>query len=131
MRAAASRVELQLPQRIFVKPVARALIEQRRILALDADAKPLVLAALDALTIAPEQFTPETAVYLGLRAIYFDLAHAKSRRPAARSGGAHVGHGGAARGRQCQPGRAGAAPGAGRACARRSNAAPATKSSRS
>ena len=70
--------EFQLPQRIFVKPVARALIEQRRILALDADAKPLVLTALDALTIAPEQFTPETAVYLGLRAIYFDLANAKS-----------------------------------------------------
>ena len=71
-------VELQLPQRIFVKPVARALIEQRRILALDADAKPLVLEALEALTIAPERFTPETSVYLGLRAIYFDLAHANS-----------------------------------------------------
>ena len=70
--------EFELPQRIFVKPVARALIEQRRILALDANAKPLVLAALDALTIAPEKFTPETAVYLGLRAIYFDLAHANS-----------------------------------------------------
>src|ERR1019366_1505478 len=41
-------------------------------------AKPLVLTALDALTIAPERFTPETAVYLGLRAIYFDLAHASS-----------------------------------------------------
>ncbi|MFI4971523.1 MAG: TIGR02302 family protein, partial [Hyphomicrobiales bacterium] len=70
--------ELLLPERIFVKPVARALIEQRRILALDADAKPLVLTALDALTIAPERFTPETAIYLGLRAIYFDLAHASS-----------------------------------------------------
>lgn len=70
--------EFQLPQRIFVKPMARALIEQRRILALDAEAKPLVLAALDALTIAPERFIPETAVFLGLRAIYFDLAHAKN-----------------------------------------------------
>ena len=70
--------EFALPQRIFVKPVARALIEQRRILALDADARPLVLEALDALTIAPERFTPETAVYLGLRAIYFDLAHART-----------------------------------------------------
>jgi uncharacterized protein (TIGR02302 family) len=70
--------EFQLPERIFVKPVARALIEQRRILALDANAKPLVLSALDALTIAPERFTPETSVYLGLRAIYFDLAHANS-----------------------------------------------------
>ncbi len=70
--------EFQLPERIFVKPVARALIEQRRILALDANAKPLVLTALDALTIAPERFTPETTIYLGLRAIYFDLAHASS-----------------------------------------------------
>jgi len=70
--------DFQLPQRIFVKPVARALIEQRRILALDAEAKPLVLAALDTLTIAPERFTPETSVFLGLRAIYFQLANAKS-----------------------------------------------------
>ncbi len=70
--------DFQLPQRIFVKPVARALIEQRRILALDAEAKPLVLTALDTLTIAPERFTPETAVFLGLRAIYFQLANAKS-----------------------------------------------------
>ena len=70
--------EFQLPQHIFVKPVARALIEQRRLLALDAEAKPLVLTALDTLTIAPERFTPETAIFLGLRAIYFDLAHAKT-----------------------------------------------------
>ncbi len=70
--------EVQLPQRVFVKPIARALIEQRRNLALDAEAKPTVLEALDALTIAPERFTPEAAVYLGLRSIYYDLDHAKS-----------------------------------------------------
>jgi uncharacterized protein (TIGR02302 family) len=70
--------ELQLPQRIFVKPLARALIEQRRILALDAETKPLVLTALDALAIAPERFTPESGIYLGLRSIYHDLEHAKS-----------------------------------------------------
>ena len=70
--------EMTLPERLFTKPVARALIEQRRILALDANEKPLVLTALDALTIAPEQFTPETSVYLGLRSIYFELEHAKS-----------------------------------------------------
>ncbi|MBI3703572.1 MAG: TIGR02302 family protein, partial [Rhizobiales bacterium] len=70
--------DVQLPQRIFVKPVARALIEQRRVLALDAEAKPVVLDALDALTIAPERFTPEVAVYLGLRSIYFELNNAKS-----------------------------------------------------
>jgi uncharacterized protein (TIGR02302 family) len=70
--------EFTLPQRLFAKPIARALIEQRRILALDADAKPLVATALDALTLAPEQFTPEAGIYLGLRSIYFDLMNARS-----------------------------------------------------
>lgn len=70
--------EFQLPQRIFVKPLARALIEQRRILALDANEKPLVMTALDTLTIAPEQFTPEAGVYLGLRSIYYALRNAHS-----------------------------------------------------
>ncbi len=70
--------ELTLPERIFTKPVARALIEQRRNLALDANAKPIVLTALDALTLAPEKFTPNASIYLGLRSIYFDLLHARS-----------------------------------------------------
>lgn len=71
-------VELNLPQRIFVKPVARALIEQRRNLALDANARPLVEAAIDALTIAPEKFTPEAGVFLGLRSLYYELVHARN-----------------------------------------------------
>ena len=69
--------ELRLPERPFVKPLARALIEQRRDLALDANAKDRVLTALDALSIAPERFTPETNIYLGLRSIYWHLARAK------------------------------------------------------
>jgi uncharacterized protein (TIGR02302 family) len=69
---------LRLPERLFVKPLARALIEQRRILALDANKKPIVLTALDALTLAPERFTPDAGVYLGLRSIYYDLQGAKS-----------------------------------------------------
>jgi uncharacterized protein (TIGR02302 family) len=68
----------ELPQRVFVKLLARALIEQRRNLALDANSKPLVLTALDALTVAPEHFTPEAGVYLGLRSIYYDLKNAES-----------------------------------------------------
>jgi len=70
--------EIALPERIFVKPLARALIEQRRNLALDANAKPIVLTALDALAIAPEQFSIEAGVYLGLRSIYYELDHAKN-----------------------------------------------------
>jgi len=70
--------DVTLPQRIFVKPLARALIEQRRNLALDAGAKPVVLEALDALTLAPEKFTPEAGIYLGLRSIYFELDAARN-----------------------------------------------------
>jgi uncharacterized protein (TIGR02302 family) len=70
--------DFELPERIFVKPLARALIEQRHKLALDANKKPLVLTALDALTIAPERFTPDAGVYLGLRSIYFDLKQARN-----------------------------------------------------
>jgi uncharacterized protein (TIGR02302 family) len=70
--------EFTLPQRIFVKPLARALVEQRRILAFDGNAAPLVLAALDALSLAPEKYTPEPGVYLGLRSIYFLLANSRS-----------------------------------------------------
>ena len=70
--------EFRLPERIFVKPLARALIEQRRVLALDAEAKPRLLAALNALSIAPEKFMPEVPHYLGLRSIYWQLIHART-----------------------------------------------------
>jgi uncharacterized protein (TIGR02302 family) len=70
--------EMRLPERAFTKPLARALVEQRRALALDADARDHVLIALDALTIDPERFTPELSIFLGLRSIYFDLAHART-----------------------------------------------------
>jgi uncharacterized protein (TIGR02302 family) len=70
--------EMRLPERPFSKPVARALIEQRRALALDGDTQANVLTALDALTLAPERFKMESNVYLGLRAIYWQLSRAKS-----------------------------------------------------
>jgi uncharacterized protein (TIGR02302 family) len=69
---------LRLPERIFTKPLARALVEQRRDLALDANARPLVLTALDALALAPEKFTPEAGTYLGLRGVYWSLVRAKT-----------------------------------------------------
>jgi len=70
--------EMRLPERPFSKPVARALIEQRRLLALDGDAQANVLTALDALTLAPERFHIEASVYLGLRSIFWQLSRAKS-----------------------------------------------------
>jgi uncharacterized protein (TIGR02302 family) len=71
-------LEMKLPERPFYNPLARALIEQRRMIALDALAKPRVLIGLDALTIAPERFTPDASIYLGLRALYWNLTNARS-----------------------------------------------------
>jgi uncharacterized protein (TIGR02302 family) len=59
--------EISLPARPFQKPLARALVEQRRNLAFDANARANVGRALEALLLAPEKFTPEPAVFLGLR----------------------------------------------------------------
>jgi uncharacterized protein (TIGR02302 family) len=70
--------EITLPARPFTKPVARALIEQRRILAFDANARPHVGRALDALLLAPARFTPEPAVYLGLSTAATRLRLARS-----------------------------------------------------
>jgi uncharacterized protein (TIGR02302 family) len=68
----------RLPERVFTKPLARALVEQRRNLALDIGARPLVITALDALALAPEKFTPSAGVYLGLRSIFWSLVRAKT-----------------------------------------------------
>jgi uncharacterized protein (TIGR02302 family) len=69
---------MRLPERLFTKPLARALIEQRRILALDANQNDKVYAALDALMIAPELFTPETGHYLGLYSVARELEAART-----------------------------------------------------
>jgi uncharacterized protein (TIGR02302 family) len=68
---------LRLPERVFVKPLARALIEQRRKLALDTEARGDVLVALEAITMAPERFDMSAGVYTGLRSIYWQIGRAK------------------------------------------------------
>ena len=62
-------IEIVLPARRFRKPLARALVEQRRKLAEDLRNRPTVVRALDALTMEPEGFIDDISVYLGLRAI--------------------------------------------------------------
>ena len=69
---------MRLPERLFTKPLARALIEQRRILALDANQNSQVQAALEALLIAPELFMPELGQYLGLRSVTRQLETART-----------------------------------------------------
>jgi uncharacterized protein (TIGR02302 family) len=70
---------MRLPERLFTKPLARALIEQRRLLALDADRNSDVHTALEALMIAPELFMPgESGHYLGLHSVTQQLEAART-----------------------------------------------------
>lgn len=72
-------VKLVLPQRIFQKPLARAVIEQRAKLMDDPRYAPLVKRALEALTIDPEDFIDSTSVYLGMRTAMRNLDRDTSR----------------------------------------------------
>jgi uncharacterized protein (TIGR02302 family) len=72
--------EFVLPERLFFNPLARAVIEQRRKLVFDPRYADLVGKALDALTIAPELYLPDKAVYLGLRSARHRLRQDQSRR---------------------------------------------------
>lgn len=59
--------EMILPERKFTKPLARAVVEQRKKLMEDSRYRSPVVAALDALTLEPDGFIEDTKVYLGLR----------------------------------------------------------------
>ncbi|MEM7301735.1 MAG: TIGR02302 family protein [Pseudomonadota bacterium] len=60
--------EFLLPSRRFSKPLAAAIAEQRRILAMDARSAPHVAAMLDVFTThEPETFINDAAVYMGIR----------------------------------------------------------------
>jgi uncharacterized protein (TIGR02302 family) len=78
-------VTIRLPEREFSDPLARALIEQRRLLGeAPRTNRDHVRRALDALALAPERFTPDAVTYLGLRSAYFRLA-AELDRPTVQS----------------------------------------------
>ena len=71
-------IDFTLPQRPFTKPLAKALVEQRRRLVLDPDDRRRVQVALDALLIEPNRFTPQWGVFMGLRLGAERLRRAKS-----------------------------------------------------
>jgi uncharacterized protein (TIGR02302 family) len=71
--------EIVLPARPFREPLARALAEERRrlVTAPDTDRR-WVQGALDALLVAPDTFTPQPAIFLGLRTATERLRRARS-----------------------------------------------------
>lgn len=60
------RFRFVLPQRLFTHPLARALDEQRKHLVRAPHQQKAVLMALEALMVAPDLFTPQFGIYLGL-----------------------------------------------------------------
>ncbi|MCC7251494.1 TIGR02302 family protein [Hyphomicrobium sp.] len=71
--------EMILPERRFTKPLARAVVEQRKKLLEDSRYRSSVVFALDALTLAPESFIEDARVYLGLRTARHRLLNDRSR----------------------------------------------------
>jgi uncharacterized protein (TIGR02302 family) len=67
--------ELVLPSRKFTKPMAKAIVEQRKKLVRRPDERKPVERALSALTIAPEAFMKDRVLYLGLRSAFWRLKH--------------------------------------------------------
>jgi uncharacterized protein (TIGR02302 family) len=79
-------VRFHLPARIFTNPLARALVEQRQILAVNAQGgRARVEEMLDALSIAPQIFyKDQNAAYLAQRTIFRSLTGAKTPADMAR-----------------------------------------------
>ncbi|MFQ5567820.1 MAG: DUF4175 family protein, partial [Paracoccaceae bacterium] len=76
-RASAGPVALRLPGRFFTHPLARALVEQRRELAMDFEQGARVLDVLQAVTRRPEEvFDDNSGAYLGVRTAIRRLARA-------------------------------------------------------
>ena len=65
--------EFVLPERTFTKPLARAVVEQRKKLVRDPNAPDGVANALDALTLGGDRVIDDGIVYLALRNAYWRL----------------------------------------------------------
>ncbi|MEM7619936.1 MAG: TIGR02302 family protein [Pseudomonadota bacterium] len=74
-------IEVTLPARKFYKPLAKALIEQKRFLTMRPKSNRIpVMRALNALTLAPEIFSKNKMVYLGLRSAYWRMNYNSDRK---------------------------------------------------
>lgn len=71
-------LEMRLPERAFLHPLAKAIIEQRRNLALSPKSWDEVALALDALALLSPEVAQDYTLFLGLRSAYWSLV---SRQP--------------------------------------------------
>ncbi len=77
--------DIVLPERLFFNPLARAGLEQRRRLVFDPRYRGLVVRALDALTLHPQDTIKDKAAYLGLRSVRHRLRADPGRKAIASS----------------------------------------------
>ncbi len=71
--------EFVLPERSFTKPLAKAVVEQRKRLVREPDSAESVGRALEALTLGGEKVIDDSFIYLSLRDAYWRLASDASR----------------------------------------------------
>ena len=79
-RGESNEAEFVLPERAFQNPVARALIDTRKMLSLRPDDRDSAVAVLDQLLMQPEALGGDTGAYLNLASIYYLLV--RERDPA-------------------------------------------------
>lgn len=70
--------KMTLPIRTFHELLARAIVEQRRILAMDANHHAEVIDAMDAILLAPHNLLKDSKYYPGMRFVYTRLVKAKT-----------------------------------------------------
>ncbi len=71
--------QIEMPQRAFTRPLAKAIIEQRKVLSFFPIEKNAVITALDALLAAPDRFRVSAAEHIGLRFLVSKLQNATNR----------------------------------------------------
>jgi uncharacterized protein (TIGR02302 family) len=69
---------ITLPEKIFSNPVAKAVLEWRRLLAMDTNSRPRILELMDAVTMRPDDTLKNPSHFLGLHTARLRLASARN-----------------------------------------------------
>jgi len=77
-RTTSEIVPIILPERVFLAPLAQALIEQRKTLIAEPEKKEYVAEVLGALTDSPENYFQDAVLYFTLRTTYWRLRNART-----------------------------------------------------
>ncbi|CAN5331559.1 TIGR02302 family protein [soil metagenome] len=68
---------VKLPEREFIKPLARALVEQRKALVMDPEESTPVISMLDAILTWPDGIIDKSGIHLAIRVVRSEIMHAR------------------------------------------------------